>query len=242
MTTQKMLAIPGKAMAAPSLTALDDLTLDEIKDVMKDLATQSSINQYHLGAMYNHIVNRKLAELAGYKDAATYLNQHVKALSKSTLITYGMVARSFIPDICAQYGMYHLRALLRYLDATSMTAPADPGPMLIDVPQDDDSVVKKPFAECSVDDVERAARAKRATPTVRVPVADQARLLFLADSIHNQFEGVAEVRFTSRNKEGKTLVSLQDVPMTELARLTHAIQEGMDAEPTLAMSQKPATA
>jgi len=209
---------------------------------MNEQIRQGSINQYHIGAMYNHIVNRKLAELAGYKDAATYLNQHVKALSKSTLITYGMVARSFIPDICAQYGMYHLRALLRYLDATSMTALADPGPMLIDVPQEDESLVKKPFAECSVDDVERAARAKRATPTVRVPVADQARLLFLADSIHNQFEGVADVRFTSRNKEGKTLINLQDVPMTELARLTQAIQDGMDAEPTLAMPQKHATA
>ena len=242
MQKQKTLAIPGKDMSAAALTTLDDLTLDELRDIMKEMTRQSSTNQYQLGAMYNHIVNRKLAELAGYKDAATYLNQHVKALSRSTLITYGMVARSFVPDICAQYGMYHLRALLRYLDATSMTAPADPGPMVIDVPQDDDTVVKKSFAECSVDEVERAARAKRATPTVRVPVADQARLLFLADSIHNQFEGVAEVRFTSRNKEGKTLISLQDVPMTELARLTLALQEGMDAEPTLTLVQKPSAA
>ncbi|WP_375771751.1 hypothetical protein NR798_12940 [Archangium gephyra] len=54
--------------------------------------------------------------------------------------------------------------------------------MLIDVPQDDESVVKRPFAECGVDEVERAARAKR------------------------------------------------------------AIQDGMDAEPTLAMPQKHATA
>jgi hypothetical protein len=138
--------------------------------------------------------------------------------------------------------MYRLRALLRYLEATHATVPADPGSVLLDVPQDDGHVVQRPLAQCSVDDVERAARAKRAMPTVRVPVADQARLLFLADSLHNRFEGVAEVRFTSRNKEGKTLISLQDVPMTELARLMLAIQEGMNAEPTLAVPEKHATA
>jgi hypothetical protein len=241
MATHKMLAIPGKAMAAATLT-LDDMTLNELTNVVSDLASQGNTFQHQIGALYNHIVSRKLAELAGYKDAVTYLNQHVKTLSKSTIIIYGMVARSFVPDICGQYGVYRLRALLRYLEATNMTAPEDPGTVLVDVPQDDNSVVKKPFAECSVDDVERAARAKRALPTVRVPVADQARLLFLADSLHTQFEGVAEVRFTSRNKEGKTLISLQDVPMTELARLLLAIQDGLHAEPTLAMPEKHATA
>jgi hypothetical protein len=241
MATHKMLAIPGKALAAPTLM-LDELTLTQLTDLIKDLSSQGSTVQCQIGALYNHIGSRKLAELAGYKDAVTYLNQHVKALSKSTFIIYGTVARTFVPDICVQYGVYHLRALLRYLEATHMTAPEDPGTVLVDVPRDDNSVVKKPFAECSVDDVERAARAKRAMPTVRVPVADQARLLFLADSLHNRFEGVAEVRFTSRNKEGKTLISLQDVPMTELARLMLAIQDGMNAEPTLAVLEKHATA
>lgn len=241
MKTQKMLVIPGKAMAAPTLS-LDEMTLEQLKDVINDLVGQGSTFQYQIGAMYNHIVSRKLAELAGFNDAATYLNQHVKALSKSTFINYGTVARSFIPHIVAQYGMYNLRALLRYLEATNMTSPEDPGALVIDVPRDDGTVVKKPFAECSVDDVERAARAKRAAPTVRVPVADRARLLFLVDSIQSQFEGVAQVRFSSRNKEGKTLISLQDVPMTELARLTQAIQDGMNAEPTLAMTETHAAA
>jgi hypothetical protein len=108
----------------------------------------------------------------------------------------------------------------------------DPGPVSIAVPQDDGKVVTKPFADCSVDELERATRAKRAPPVARVPVKDQARLLFLAESIQNQFEGVAEVRFSSRSKGGKTLINLQEVPMTELGRLTQALQDGMDAEPT----------
>lgn len=242
MTTQKMMAIPGiKSMAAPSLT-LDDMTLDQIKELINQLAQQGSTFQYQIGAMYNHVVSRKLAELAGYKTAQEYFSQHVKAISQSTLTNYGMVARSFDADTCTQYGMYRLRALLRYLDAVSATAPADPSTLVLDVPQDDGKMVKKPFAECSVDDVESATRAKRAAPAAKVPVADQARLLFLADSIHNQFEGVAEVRFTSRSKGGKTLISLQDVPMAELERLTQALQDGMDAEPALSVPGKHASA
>ena len=243
MATQKMMAVPTKAMAAAGVvTPLEDLTLDEIKNVINDLARQGSTFQYQIGVLYNHIVSRKLAELAGFGTAQAYFNQHVKALSQSTLGNYGMVARSFTVDTCTQYGMYRLRVLLRYLEAISAVVPEDPGPLLIDVPQDDGKVVAKPFADCSMDDVERATRAKRSGPNVRVPVADQARLLFLADSIHTRFEGVAEVRFTSRSKEGKTLISLQDVPMAELARLTQALQDGMDAEPTLAVPEKHAAA
>jgi hypothetical protein len=243
MATQKMMAVPAKVMAAASILAtLDDLTLTQIKDAINSLAQQGSTFQYQIGVMYNHIVNKKLAELAGFGSVQAYFNQHVKALSQSTLGNYGMVARNFTVETCTQYGMYRLRVLLRYLEAINATVPEEPGPVVIDVPRDDGTVVAKPFAECSMDEVERATRAKRSGPTARVPVADRARLLFLADSLHNQFEGVAEVRFTSRSQEGKTLISLQDVPMTELARLTQALQDGMAAEPTLAMPEKHADA
>lgn len=91
-------------------------------------------------------------------------------------------------------------------------------------------------------DAERATRAKRAPPVGRVPIADQARLLFIADSISTQFAGVADVRLSSRTKEGKTLVSLQDVPMTELTRLMQAIQDGINTEPTLSDEETLASA
>ncbi|MFL5356176.1 hypothetical protein [Archangium sp.] len=236
MQTQKMMAVPGiKAMLVPGAASpLDDLTLDEIKDLMNNLVSQGSTFQYQLGVMYNHVVNRKLAELAGYKSAQVYFNQHVKALSQSTLSTYGAVARNFDGDTCTQYGVYHLRALLRYLDATGATAPADPGPVSIDVPQDDSKVVTKPFAECSVDDVESATRAKRAPAPSWVPVPDKARLLFFEDSLYQNFKGVAEVRFTANNQEGTTLINLQGVPMAEVPRLIQALQQGLQAQPSLA--------
>jgi hypothetical protein len=66
-----------------------------------------------------------------------------------------------------------------------------------------------------------------------VPVTDRARLLFIEDSIFRKFEGSGDVRMTSRTEAGQTLVSVQDVPVTKLAQLVEALQEGMNAEPTL---------
>jgi hypothetical protein len=234
MTTQKMMAIPGiKAMTAPSL-ALEDMTLDQIKDTINDLARQGSLFQYQIGVMYNHVVSRKLAELAGYRTVQQYFSQHVKAISKSSLVNYGIVARSFSEDACTKYGMYRLRALVRYLEAINITAPVDPGLVFIDVPQDDGKVVKKVFSECSVDEVESATRAKKAPIPVRVPVPDQARLLFLEDSLFRNFDGVAQVRLTANNQEGQTFLTVQGVPMSEVTRLIQALQQGLDAQPSLA--------
>jgi hypothetical protein len=209
-----------------------DMTLDQIRDTINGLARQGSTSAHQIGTLYNQVVDRRLAEISGYKSAQVFFSQNVKALSKATLSNYGTVARSFTEAICTQYGMANLRELIRYVEATGTFLPTDPGPVSLEVPQDDGKVVTKPFSDCSVEEVERATRAKRAPPVARVPVKDQARLLFLADSIENQFEGVAIVRFSSRSKAGKTFINLQDVPMTELGRLTQALQDGMNAEPT----------
>jgi hypothetical protein len=216
-----------------------DMTLDQAGDTMNALIKQGSTSQHQLGTIYNYIVDRRLPEISGYKNAQDFFTKKVKALSQSTLSMYGTVARGFSEAACTQYGMGNLRELLRYADAAGTPIPADPGPMSIDVPGDDGKVVAKPFSECSVDELERARRAKLTPPPARVPVADQARLLFLEDSLFRRFQGVAEVRFSSRSKGGKTLITLQDVPMAEVERLSQALLDGMDAEPTLAAPEHP---
>jgi hypothetical protein len=209
-----------------------ELTLEQITTTMISLAQQGSIAAHQIGTLYNHVVDRKLAELAGHNSAREYFNKHVRALSQATLSLYGSVARTFSEELCAQYGMYRLRALLSYAEATGAVL-GDLGPMVIDVPQDDGKVLQKPFAECSVDEVERATRAKKAPPKESVPLPDRARLLFVEDSIFRNFSGVAQVRFTARSENGQTLINLQDVPMSQVTRLMKALQEGLDAQPSL---------
>lgn len=121
------------------------------------------------------------------------------------------------------------------MEVTASFLDQDPGTLIIEVPGEGDKVFQKPFSECSVDEVERATRAKRAPPQVRVPVPDQARLLFLEDSLFRRFNGVAQVRFSSKSQDGQTLLNLQGVPMGEVPRLIQALQEGLDAQPTVAV-------
>jgi hypothetical protein len=209
-----------------------DMNIEQVTTTMNALAVQGSTATHQLGSLYNYVVARKLAELAGYRTAREYFNKNVKTISQATLSLYGSVAAKFPEEVCTQYGMYRLRALLSYVDATGAVL-GDPGLFAIDVPQDDGKVVTKSFTECSVDEVERATRAKKAPPPARVPVPDQARMLFFEDSIYRNFNGVAPVRLTSSSEDGTTYLTVQSVPMAQVPRLIKALQEGLEAQPSL---------
>jgi hypothetical protein len=45
---------------------------------------------------------------------------------------------------------------------------------------------------------------------------------------------VAEVRISTNNQDGKTLLNPQGVPMSEVPRLIQALQQGLEAQPSLA--------
>ena len=58
------------------------------------LLAQEHSNHHRIGQLYNYIVDNRLAEKAGFKDARAYLSQEVAALSQASLSTYGAVANS----------------------------------------------------------------------------------------------------------------------------------------------------
>ncbi|HEX5751515.1 MAG TPA: hypothetical protein VFZ09_35155 [Archangium sp.] len=226
-----MIASP---LTAPKSVISSDLTLDQIADNINTLVKQGNTHQHQIGVFYNHVVDKRLAEMGGYKNARDFFVKRVKALSQATLSAYGTVARNFPESVATQYGMFNLRALLTYAEVTGTTVPADPGPLLIDVPQEDGTLLKVRFADCTVDDVERATRAKRTPPRPNVPTPDAARLLLIEDSVRRHFTGIANVSLSSRNEGGKTLLNMQNVPMVELERFLAAVREGMEAAPTIA--------
>jgi hypothetical protein len=210
-----------------------EVELAEITNNIKALVQQGNSAAHQIGALYNQVVDRRLAIIAGYPDTRSYFAEHVSSLAQSTLSLYGRVAKLFSAAVCASYGPYKLQAIVTYADAAGYALGADPSGSPVDVPQDNGSVVTKPFAACTLEEIERATKAKKAPPKVRVPVTDRARLLFVEDSIFRKFQGSGDVRMTSRTEAGQTLVSVQDVPVTKLAQLVEALQEGMNAEPTL---------
>jgi len=217
-------------------------TLEQIRDSIITLVKESSTQHHEIGRLYNYAVDHKLAEQAGHR-TREYFSQNVKVLSQATLSAYGTVARRFTAQHCTQYGMFNLRALLSYAQAANVQLGGEePGAVIIDVPQEDGSVKQELFADCSVEDVERATRAKRLPPAAQMPVNDRAMLLLLSASLEKHFQPVAPVRLSSRVEKGQTLVSLEGVPLTALPLLMTAIQEGVASQPGVAERTAAATA
>jgi hypothetical protein len=226
--------IAAQLTAPKTIVISPDATLEQIAIDINDLIRQGSISQYQIGVYYNHVVEKRMAETGGYKNARDFFSKKVKALSQATLSAYGTVARNFPEETATRYGMFNPRALLTYAEVSGVVVPHEPGPMPIDVPQEDGTVRQKPFADCTVDDVERATRARRTPARPSVPVPDAARLLFIKHSVQQHFTGIADVNLSSRNEGGKTILNVQNVPMSELERLLAAVREGLDAKPSLA--------
>jgi hypothetical protein len=204
------------------------------RDNINQLVQQVSDAQCQVGHMYSYVVTQRLAESQGYKSAWDYLGRHIKGISRTSLALYGNVAVYISQASVAKYGTERIRAWLNYLRARHVSVPlTDPGTVLVGVPLEGraDTTLWKPLSECSVDDVRRATRAVRSRGKARIAVTDAVRSLFLKDSIEQHFKDIATVRLNARNQDGKTLVTLYDVPVEEMARLVQALQAGMEAQP-----------
>ena len=207
------------------------MTLDQAREALLALAAQQHANHFRIGQIYNYVVREKLAEKHAKKSAQEYFSEHVKTLSQAVLSTCGAVAHSFTEAACTRYGVYNLHALLAYAKASKFKPSADePGPTPIAVPQENGSVVEKPFSECSVEELKLAVKQKRAQNPEEPPAEDMVRIQALRDAIAKLFSGESSrTRVNSRVYLGTTYITVQDVPVKELERLSEALMEGLVA-------------
>src|SRR5262245_47384277 len=91
-----------------------DMTLDEVRLAMLELMAQENLNCYRIGQLYNHVVERKLAQLAGYKNAQDYFSKNLVDMAQSSLTLYGAVAHHFRQPLSRRFGMSCLYLLLSY--------------------------------------------------------------------------------------------------------------------------------
>jgi hypothetical protein len=98
------------------------------------------------------------------------------------------------------------------------------------VPQKDGSLVEKPFAECTVEELKLAVKSKRSPLPVPPSEQDQIRIKALSDSITKHFsETSSRTRLNSRVYMSTAYVTLQDVPVAELEKLAEALMDGLVA-------------
>ena len=73
-------------------TLPEDMTLEQARVTMVQLLSAESVNHHRLGVVYNYVVDKKLAELAGFKDARDWVSKNLREVSQASLTMYGVVA------------------------------------------------------------------------------------------------------------------------------------------------------
>lgn len=216
-------------MTTASTTQTTDMTLDQIGEELHHLAVNLNSNHYRIGQLYNYVVEKKLAATGGFKNAQAFFSQRVKELSQAVLSLCGTVARAFTAEACTRYGAYHLHALLTYGKAAKLPlSREEPGPTPIDVPKADGSVERKPFSQCSVEEVREAVKHKRAKEAPGLPEKDVALIQALRDTVTENFpEDSSHTRFTARVIEDKTYITLKDVLVDDLELLTETLLDNL---------------
>jgi hypothetical protein len=211
------------------------MTLQQVRESILGYVAQGNAGHFHIGRLYNHTVENKLAEKEGFDSAQQFFSQQIKALSQAMLSRCGTVAREFTEQACGKYGVSNLSALLTYAKQVDLRPDSnDPGATPIDVPEEGGGVVRKPFTECTVEELRRATKHKRNPTRATMPPPDATRVQLMRDALARHFSQGGNVRFNAHYQRGKTLLSLQNVPLEAVERLAEALLEGL--QPVRAVS------
>ena len=205
-----------------------NLSLKQVRDNILKLIAKGNAAVWKIGDYYNYVVDTRLAERNGYASAQDYFSKNITELSQTTLSRYGAVAKAFTEEECVRHGVENLVSLLAYGNAAHLQlSKDDPGSTLIDVVQDGGAVVQKPFSECTRAEVRLATRNKKAPSRSRVPDSDEARIQALRTSLEQRFEKAGDVKLNAHIHGGRTVLTIQRVPLAELERFMEALLDGL---------------
>jgi hypothetical protein len=208
----------------------EGMTLAQVRAAMLQLMAEENTNHYRMGQLYNYVVDNKLAENAGHKNAPEYFSKELADLPASSLRMYGAVAGSFSEPVCVRFGVTCLSLLLGYKEAAGVQVNhEEPGGTLIEVPGENGAVKAKPFSQCTVNDMRKALQARRKpTSSKPLPDADLALANQVREAVTGRFPKEARVRVQLRNDKGTPVLDFKGVPLADVAKLA----EALEGEPT----------
>jgi hypothetical protein len=202
-------------------------TLEQLRGELLELMAQESSNHHRMGLIYNHIVDKRLAEKAGYKDAREYFTRHLADLSQPALSMYGAVANAFSESVTRRFGVTCLSLLLSYKEAADLElTPEEPGATPIEVPDEKGQVSVQPFSACSVEQMRRALQRKRKPssskplPPEKVALAEQ-----YSEAVAARFPkgSGALVKVAVRNQKGRAVLDFKGIPLEQVSQLAAAL-------------------
>jgi hypothetical protein len=232
-----------KAVTTTTTTAVTEgMTLEQVRAAMLQLMMEENGNQYRMGQLYNYVVEKRLAEKAGYKDARDYFTQRLADLSQSALSMYGAVAEDFSEPVARRYGVTCLHLLLIYKEAADIEVNhEDPDGTLIEVPDEKGQVTTKPFGQCSVEQMRRALQRKR-KPASSKPLPPEAEALAeqYSEAVTSRFPKGVRVKVQVRNQKGKAVLDFKGIPVEQVNQLVEALSGELPPVRTVQLVEKPA--
>jgi len=227
----------------PATTTIPEgMTLEQVRVAMLQLMMGENSHHHRMGQYYNYVVDNRLAEKAGYKDAKDYFSKHLADLSQSALTMYGAVAKSFSEPVARRYGVTCLYLLLTYKDAVDLEVNhEEPGSTLIDVPDDKGQVAAKPFGDCTVEQMRRALQHKR-KPGSTKPLPQEAEVLAeqYREAVTGRFPKGVRVKVLVRNEKGKAVLDFKGIPVEQVSQLAAALTGELPPVRTVQLVEQPA--
>jgi hypothetical protein len=223
-------AVSSAVTSTVTRTVQEGMTLEQVRAAMLQLLAAENTNHHRMGQFYNYVVQNKLAEKAGHKDAREYFGQHLADVSQSALSMYGAVAAAFTEAVCGRFGVTCLYLLLTYKEAADMeVSHEEPGGTVIEVPGQNGEVTPKPFSECTVDQMRKAIQRKRKPASSKpLPAEDVARAEQYRVAVTGRFAKGDPVRVQVRNHKGKAVLDFKGIPLAQVSKLI----EGLSAPPS----------
>jgi hypothetical protein len=219
----------------------EGLSTAQALDTMRQLVKDETRNHVLMGLLYNYLVDSKLLEGSDFKSPLDFICDNIQEVSRITLLNYSAVARAFSQEVCAQFGITRLRALLTYKDATKIELnPEEPGGTFILVPDKKGEVKPKLFADCSVEDMRQALKhLRQATPATPFPPEDRALVDAYRAAVTKRLPRGSPVRVQLNRHKGQSVMELRLIPLTQVNQLLEALMDMLGTVHAVAAPQAP---
>jgi hypothetical protein len=137
-------------------------TLEEALNKIRDLYRQEQAAKWGQGDQVNLVEGTHLALTKGYKEARECLKRELPELQTSMLYTYAFVAKHFGQEHTKKWGVSKLQKLIAlHNKGGGVGLLGDPADVEVHVPREDGSLVAKKFSDCTMRDLQSAAKHRK---------------------------------------------------------------------------------
>jgi len=208
------------------VTRFEALPLDEAVAKLKEYLKQGIAAHWSAGEIYNHLIDKRIPEKAGFRNAKDFFVKNFGEVGQSSLSIYGAVQRRFTVEIAQKYGMTTLGKLATYLKEANVPFELgeDPGPLKIPVPQKAGPTVEKAFADCTKEDMIAALHGlKRKGGAKKPPAQDEQVVDRMHETLLNTLGADTRAAVKATIERGRTLVTISRIDLSEVPDVLTAL-------------------